>query len=109
MFAQFDRVHDDFPVSAGERLAMVSTRTPRYGLQRPHVSVSRFWLPSSSRLGVRITRLTDRRFGKPKPGFPLSHRHLSQTAQKRPTASAKKRGHFYRTFLTRLDTTLCFS
>jgi len=34
--------------------------------------------------------------GKPKTGFPLSHSHLSQIETKQPTASAKKRGHFYR-------------
>src|SRR4051794_356542 len=36
---QFGRVHDDFPVSACGRPGMVSAGKPRYGPQRPNVSV----------------------------------------------------------------------
>src|SRR3954451_14456446 len=49
MFGQFWPRSRRFPVSDGERLALASTGKPRYGLQKPHVSVFRFWLPSSSR------------------------------------------------------------
>ena len=37
------------PSPPAEVSGMVPAGKPRYGLQRPHVSVSLFWLPSSSR------------------------------------------------------------